>query len=60
MKQNKLLQLDEPIEFNKYVQPVPLPEQDEATATGSIGVLVGWGYSRVNRILLNSSNSIIT
>lgn len=36
-----LLKLDEPLEFNKYVQPIRLPKQDEPV--GGQVTLSGWG-----------------
>lgn len=38
-----LLQLAEPLEFNRYVRPVCLPAEEEAVQPSSVCVVTGWG-----------------
>jgi len=38
-----LLKLDEPLEFNEYVQPLPLAAQGDDPAGGTICINSGWG-----------------
>uniref|UniRef100_A0A670XW30 Peptidase S1 domain-containing protein n=1 Tax=Pseudonaja textilis TaxID=8673 RepID=A0A670XW30_PSETE len=38
-----LVELTEPLEFNHYVHPVCLPEQDEKIEPSRICVITGWG-----------------
>lgn len=43
-----VLQLEEPIEFNKNVHPVQIPEYLELTEGGVGAMVVGWGYNDVS------------
>ena len=39
-----LLQLDKPVVYGDYVQPVCLPDQGESFPTKSLCYLAGWGF----------------
>jgi transmembrane serine protease 3 len=38
-----ILKLSQPIKFNNHIQPACLPSQNEDPATGTQGLLAGWG-----------------
>ncbi|ETE72753.1 NADH-cytochrome b5 reductase 2, partial [Ophiophagus hannah] len=44
-----LVELTEPLEFNHYVHPVCLPEQDEKIEPSRICVITGWGNQYEDR-----------
>lgn len=48
-----VLQLEEPIEFNKNVHPVQIPEYLELTEGGVGAMVVGWGYNDTAGMLQN-------
>lgn len=40
-----LIKLDSPVEFNEFIKPLALPEND--VEQGAFCTLTGWGYTRV-------------
>ncbi|XP_059470395.1 chymotrypsin-1-like [Neocloeon triangulifer] len=53
-----VVKVDPPFVFDEYTQAVVLPAQDQESAAGSTGTLVGWGLSETGGLIMNIQQEV--